>query len=152
MLRRLRPDEKTALTAALFRLKESSGRTFLRKAVFLQRSQEVAAQIYDILKKSQAASGASISKEPSTLIEVEDKIFDLLGLIGEDLKAQRKLDNALTRRILGAATEKRWVGSTGEKTILRRFGRFVEGRMRILDACYGKVEGVMGRMEGVERQ
>jgi len=127
MLRRLRPDEKAALTASLFRVKESSGRTFLRKAVFLQRSQEVVTQVSDLLKDS-------------TDGKVEDKMFDLLSLLGEDLTMQRELDDALTRGIIGAATKKRWVGSAGEKTILRKCCRFVEGRMGILDACYGKVD------------
>jgi hypothetical protein len=105
----------------------------------LQRSQEVVAQIFDLVKKS-------------TDGKVEDNIFDLLSLLGEDLKTQRELDDALTRGILRAATEKRWVGSAGEKTILRKFCRFVEGRVGVLDACYGKVGGFVRRMERVERQ
>jgi hypothetical protein len=153
MLKRLRSEEKTSLTSALFRIKESTGRTFLRKAVFLQRSQELVAQLSALLSRSKP--GPSEDPEPETgaessMVEVEDNIFDLLALLKEDLKTQRELDRHLHDTLLEAAREKRWAGSAGERSLMRKFVGFVEGRMGALGVAYGRLEGLVGRMEGVE--
>jgi hypothetical protein len=155
MLKRLRSEEKISLTSTLLRIKESTGRTFLRKAVFLQRSQELVAQLSAILSRSKPPSP---SEDPETeagaesgMVEVEDNIFDLLALLKEDLKTQRELDRHLHDTLLDAAREKKWAGSPGERSLMRKFVGFVEGRMGALGTTYGRLEGLVGKMEGVER-
>jgi hypothetical protein len=155
MLKRLRSEDKTSLTSALVRIKESTGRTFLRKAVFLQRSQELVAQL-SALSRSKPSPPEDPVAETATaaesgMLEVEDNIFDLLALLKEDLKTQRELDRHLHDTLLEAAREKKWAGSPGERSLMRKFVGFVEGRMGALGVTYGKLEGLVGRMEGVER-
>lgn len=154
MLKRLRSEDKTSLTSALVRIKESTGRTFLRKAVFLQRSQELVAQLSALLSRSKPSPPEDPETEAaaeSGMLEVEDNIFDLLALLKEDLKTQRELDRHLHDPLLEAAREKKWAGSPGERSLMRKFVGFVEGRMGALGVTYGKLEGLVGRMEGVER-
>ena len=154
MLKRLRSEDKTSLTSALVRIKESTGRTFLRKAVFLQRSQELVAQLSALLSRSKPSPPEDPETEAaaeSGMVEVEDNIFDLLALLREDLKTQRELDRHLHDTLLEAAREKNWAGSPGERSLMRKFVGFVEGRMGALGVTYGKLEGLVGRMEGVER-
>ena len=156
MLKRLRSEDKTSLTSALVRIKESTGRTFLRKAVFLQRSQELVAQLSALLSRSKPSPPEDPEAETATaaesgMLEVEDNIFDLLALLKEDLKTQRELDRHLHDTLLEAAREKKWAGSAGERSLMRKFVGFVEGRMGALGTTYGKLEGLVGRMEGVER-
>jgi len=152
MLKRLRSEDKTSLTSALVRIKESTGRTFLRKAVFLQRSQELVAQLSALLSRSKPSPEAETeAAAESGMLEVEDNIFDLLALLREDLKTQRELDRHLHDTLLEAAREKNWAGSPGERSLMRKFVGFVEGRMGALGTTYGKLEGLVGRMEGVER-
>jgi hypothetical protein len=154
MLKRLRSEDKTSLTSALVRIKESTGRTFLRKAVFLQRSQELVAQLSALLSRSKPSPPEDPETEAaaeSGMVELEDNIFDLLTLLREDLKTQRELDRHLHDTLLEAAREKKWAGSPGERSLMRKFVGFVEGRMGALGVTYGKLEGLVGRMEGVER-
>jgi hypothetical protein len=152
-LRRLRHEEKAGLAASLFRIKESAGRTFLRKAVFLQRSQELVARLSSILSESEAKvkSEGSLPSGTDGAVEVEDNIFDLLSLLKEDLKTQRELDQRLKDALLEAAKEGRWAGSPGEKSLIRKFAGFVEGRVGALAAVYTRVEEVVATMEEVER-
>jgi hypothetical protein len=61
------------------------------------------------------------------------------------------LDGALLLGILGAVWEGRWAGSSGEKTILRKFEGFLNGRVVVLAGCYRKGGRVLRRGVGVER-
>jgi hypothetical protein len=144
MLRRLRLDEKQILVNAVFRVKENAGRSFLRKAVFLQRSAELCFKVREILDcgKENGEGGE---------IEVEDGILDLLGLLGEDLRTQRELDRGLKVAVLGACGEKRWGGSENERIMVGRFTLFIEGRLGVLEGCYGRVEKVVERMNDIIR-
>jgi hypothetical protein len=154
LLRRLRLDEKQILVNAVFRVKENAGRAFLRKAVFLQRSAELCVKVGEILKRGKRLSedsGKGKGNEEDAEVEVEDGILDLLALLGDDLRTQRELDRGLRSAVLGACSEKRWGGSENEKIMVRRFVLFVEGRLRLLDGCYGRVEKVVGGMGEILR-
>ena len=88
----------------------------------------------------------------SQLIEVEDRIFDLLRVLGEDVDMQRELDAGLRKMVVGAAGRRSGGGvMVGEKILMDRFCWFVEGRLGVLEGGYGRVEMWGRRMEGVER-
>jgi hypothetical protein len=98
--------------------------------------------------------GEGEESSASQLIELEDRIFDLLRVLGEDVNTQRELDAGLRKVVLGAAAEKKWCGefwSEGERTLMGKFCGFVEGRLGVLEGAYGRVEMWVRRMEGVER-
>ncbi|KAE9376370.1 hypothetical protein N431DRAFT_400542 [Stipitochalara longipes BDJ] len=153
MLKRMRADDKSHLVSCLSRIKDSAGRTFLRKAVFLQRSQELVTQISEILVKAKfELDGEGIDgREVEVEVEVEDTLFDLLALLREDLKTQRELDERLRNMLVSESREKRWGGSPGERSLLRKFVGFVEGRIGALGNAYENVEGLVRGCEGVER-
>jgi hypothetical protein len=144
--------------------------------VFLQRSQEVCQQINEILRqsreklesKSESVSNASEKGEgegeetseaegekeqspPSPLIPLEDRLFDLLRILAEDVTTQWELDTSLKKLILGAAADKKWYGSEGEMALMGKFCGFVEGRLGVIEGAYAGLELWVGRMEGVER-
>lgn len=74
-----------------------------------------------------------------------------MGLLREDLKTQRELDESLLAGVLGVIKEGegRWAGSAGERTMMRKFEGFLVGRIQVLGRCYGKIEGVVERGVGV---
>jgi len=84
-------------------------------------------------------------------VEVEDTVFDLLHLLKEDLKTQKELDDRLRNMLLKESEERRWGGSPGERSLVRKFVGFVEGRCARLGAVYGRVQSVVGECEGVVR-
>ncbi|KAN0116774.1 hypothetical protein V8E51_002751 [Hyaloscypha variabilis] len=148
LLKRIRSDDKSTMLSSLSRIHESSGRTFLRKAVFLQRSQELVTQISSLLSTSTSTSTPS---SPGEEVVIDDEVFDLLALLKEDLKTQRELDERLQNMVLAESKEKRWAGSPGERSLVRKFVGFVEGRMHALGNVYSGVEEVVRGCEGVER-
>jgi hypothetical protein len=140
--------------------------------VFLQRSQEIASQITKILETSRAkaksvtkseliaggggegSEGSDGESPASPLIELEDRIFDLLKILAGDVDMQRDLDAGLRKLVIGKAGEKMWCGGSNggeEKTQMDRFCAFVEGRLGCLEGAYGRLEVLGGRMRGVER-
>jgi hypothetical protein len=53
--------------------------------------------------------------------------------------------------VLAESKEKRWAGSPGERSLVRKFVGFVEGRMGALGNVYSGVEEVVRGCEAVER-
>ena len=84
-------------------------------------------------------------------VEVEDTVFDLLHLIKEDCKTQRELDDRLKGMLIKESSERRWAGSPGERSLMRKFVGFVDGRCGRMGDVYGKVENVIESGEGVVR-
>ena len=128
----------------------------------MQRSQEVCLQISGILKssrgKAESIAGGEGSERGerygSRLIELEDRIFDLLKILAGDVDMQRELDAGLKTLVIGKAGEKMWIGGSnggGEKIQMDRFCKFVEGRLGLMEGGYGRLLMLGGRMRGVER-
>ncbi len=125
----------------LFRVKEQTRKTFLRKAVLLQKSLGAWGKLEGILDEVKGQEGGG------------ERIQELVGILREDLNTQRELDGAFRMGVLGKCGE-RWGGSENEKIMIQRFVIFVEGRLRVLEGCYGRIEGVadrIGEVWGAER-
>jgi len=154
MYKRLRQEEKDILVSAVFRVKESAGRAFLRKAVFLQRSAELCAQLGDLLSKVWLDNRAALLERTSLeddRIPISDTVTDILGTMKEDLKTQKQLDQGLRNCILGACIDARFPGSESERILMRRFVQFVDSRLGYLEACYKKIEERVEDMGSIVR-
>jgi hypothetical protein len=144
------------LLGAVFRVKEGAGRVFLRKAVFLQRSWGVVAQLEENLMPphhntnlKDRDSAAGPSSEMETGIEISpETIRDFIGMLHADLGNQKVLDGLLSQIVCGPEVERWGVKSVNERIMIKRFVQFVEGRLALLDGVYDNLDMVGCMMEG----
>lgn len=139
---RRREEGRGALVGELIRVKENTGRTFLRKALFLQRSLGLVAQLSELVSRAGVIEIGE-GKDGEVEVELDGDMEEVLATLREDLKTQRQLDEGLRKGVLGACGERRWGGSENERIMVRRFVLFVEGRLGVLEGCYERVGGVV---------
>ena len=78
------------------------------------------------------------------------KIDESLKLLREDLEMQKVLDEALREGILGPVKAWRYYKmAVQERVQMKQFERFVEGSLLMWMRCYERLEGGLGRFEGV---
>jgi hypothetical protein len=142
---------------AVFRVKEGAGRVFLRKAVFLQRSWSVLAQLEENLAppnnqdtnlkdNNNVVAGPSSEMEAGAEVSPET-IRDFIGMLHADLGNQKALDVLLRQLVCGPEVERWGVKSVNEQIMIKRFVQFVEGRLALLDGVYESLDMVGCRME-----
>jgi len=123
------------------------GRVFFRKAVFLQRSWSVLAQLEESLTppnqdtQSEGSSSIGVGISPET-------IHDFIGMLRADLGNQKAWDALLRQIVCGPSVETWGVKSVNERIMIKRFVQFVEGRLALLRGVYEKLESVGCVMEG----
>jgi hypothetical protein len=153
--KRVTKADREVLLGAVFRVKEGAGRLFLRKAVFLQRSWGVCAQLEECFmppnhhdthsKDKNSAAGPSSSSG----VEISpETIRDFIGMLHADLGNQKALDGLLRQIVCGPEVERWGVKSVNERITIKRFVQFVEGRLALLGDVYERLEEVGCVMEG----
>ena len=137
--RRMAPQWKVQMRDLCLALRTLVGRTFMRKAVFTQRSLQVLQGLEELMGGM---------KEGENLLDVDGLLSSLVTL-KDDLSAQEAFDGALGQGIAGPCGEKRFRGSEGERVVLERFLGFLDGRLKGLGECYGRTRGRVEEIEGL---
>jgi hypothetical protein len=149
--KRVKKEDREVLLGAVFRVKEGAGRVFLRKAVFLQRSCSVLAQLEENLTppNQETHSEDSASGSSSGGVEISpETIRDFIGMLHADLGNQKALDVLLRQIVCGPSVETWGIKSVNERIMIKRFVQFVEGRLALLQGVYERLESVGCMMEG----
>ncbi len=128
----------------LFHAKESAGRIFLRKAVFLQRSLGVLAQLRDMVEKNwdRDTSGFMVVLEVSP-----ETIHDFVITLNADLKLQQHLDEELLMLISKGAEDKRFRATVNDKIMTERFVQFLADRVKVLLTSYEQTAKLTAKVE-----
>jgi hypothetical protein len=142
--RRIKPEDKAAMNRDLFHAKESAGRIFLRKAVFLQRSLGVLAQLRDMVEKNwdRDTSGFMVVLEVSP-----ETIHDFVITLNADLKLQQHLDEELLMLISKGAEDKRFRATVNDKIMTERFVQFLADRVKVLLTSYEQTAKLTAKVE-----
>ena len=70
-----------------------------------------------------------------------------LETLKEDLHIQGELNLAMREGIMGPCLSLKFLTCKGEQVDMARFVKFVDARMRVLEACYGCLRTSVGEIE-----
>jgi hypothetical protein len=131
-IRRLRREDRDTMVRVIFMAKEQAGRIFLRKAVLLQHSQGVLAQLREMLE-------LNVSPVGDGFIEMHispETIYDFFTTLQADLTLQAQLDEDLLNMVKKGCADRRFSSNINDKIITDHFMQFVGERVAVLKACY----------------
>lgn len=147
--RRLKTDARREMLGLMHGLRGLVGQCFLRKAVFMERSCQIARillggeQIVDLRQHGDDKEG---------LVEVRlnvDTILANLNLLKDDLTVQRGLDTALRGGIGAPCEDLRLPATENERIVMRRFVVFVDLHLARLETFYAQMGSLIESLENL---
>jgi hypothetical protein len=148
-MRRIRLHDREAMLRGLFLGKEHASKIFLRKAILLQHSHGVLAQLGELIELN-----AYPTDEKSGLIEMRvsaETIQDFLAKLQIDIVGQRQMNGELEKMVKRGCANKAFLLNLTERIITERFNQFVTERLVILNASYENYGSIVRQLGALQR-
>lgn len=140
-------EHREAMLGAIFMGRERAGRVFGRKALLLQHSQGVLAQLREMLELNVSPVGGGLVKmniSPET-------IHDFVAALQSDVSLQRKEDDKLISVVQNGCAEKNFSAGVNDQITSKRFVQFVQERVEVISTCYKRIDTLVEDIDAIQK-